>query len=202
MRFNIAGSVPAGATINSASLTLHCSRTNPVVNTYNFSLHRLLADWGEAGSDAGNPGGLGAPAMPGDATWMHRIFNTDLWTAAGGDFAAMASGTQGVGASGASYTWGSTAQMVADVQGWLDSPATNFGWILIGTEASAGSAKEFESRENVLDAQFRPKLTIEYTAEVPAVAGWGLSAMGAALGLTALLVLHARRRGAQPQRGT
>ena len=39
-----------------------------------------------------------------------------------------------VGAIG-QYTW-SSAQMVADVQGWLDNPASNFGWLMLGDEST------------------------------------------------------------------
>jgi hypothetical protein len=52
--------------------------------------------------------------------------------------------------------------MVEDVQGWLDTPSSNFGWILIGPEDSQ-SAKRFDSRENA-NMQSRPMLTVQYTA--------------------------------------
>ena len=60
--FDIADSIPAGSTINSVTLTLHVSRTAPSFAALTVELHRLLADWGEGTSDAGTPGGMGAPA--------------------------------------------------------------------------------------------------------------------------------------------
>ena len=43
--FDIAGNVPAGSIIQSATLTLEMSRT--VVGAMTFDLHRLTSDWGE-----------------------------------------------------------------------------------------------------------------------------------------------------------
>ena len=54
---------------------------------------------------------------------------------AGGDFSGTASASQSVGAIG-QYTW-SSAQMVADVQSWLDTPASNFGWLVLGDESTS-----------------------------------------------------------------
>ncbi len=158
--FDIAANVPAGATINSVSLRLNMSKTLPGSQT--VELRRLTGNWGEGTSDAGGNEGAGAPATTNDATWIHRFFNTSTWTAAGGDFVATVSASVSVG-DVAAYTWGSTAQMVADVQGWLNSPANNFGWIVLGNEAAASSAKRFDTKENLMAAN-RPALTIDYTA--------------------------------------
>lgn len=161
LAFDVAGKIPPGATITSARLTLTMNKT--VVGNQRVRLHRLLADWGEGTSAAGGVGGGGgAPATVGDATWTFRFFNTATWGTAGGEFAAPESAAQTVGGNGA-YTWGSTAAMVADVQGWLDSPTTNFGWIVINVE-STRSAKRFASREV---ASGKPALTIEYTVSTP-----------------------------------
>ena len=86
--------------------------------------------------------GKGDDSEPNDATWIHTFYPGSFWTTPGGDFDATASGSTSVDGEG-SYSWGSTAQMVADVQGWLDTPANNHGWILIGPEdvqAPSGSA--------------------------------------------------------------
>lgn len=48
--FDIAGSVPAGATINSVSLMLNMSRTTS--GPQNVGLHQVLSDWGEGTSAA------------------------------------------------------------------------------------------------------------------------------------------------------
>jgi hypothetical protein len=59
------------------------------------------------------------------------------------------------------YSW-SSAGMVADLQAWLTSPATNYGWIMICNEEGAPSAKRFDTRENPTAAN-RPSLTIRYS---------------------------------------
>jgi hypothetical protein len=52
--------------------------------------------------------------------------------------------------------------MVADLQGWLDSPATNFGWLVFTYEGDFPSAKRWDTRENPTVAN-RPQLTIRYS---------------------------------------
>ncbi len=161
--FDIAGNIPSGATIQSVSLRMNMSRTrSSTVRT--ISLHRLLADWGEGTSDAGGGEGGGAPSTSGDATWIHTFFNTAFWATPGGNFVPTSSASIGVGSTG-SYTWQSTSDLVADVQGWVDNPATNFGWILIGDEETAATSKRFDSRQNAVTAN-RPLLTVTYEMPV------------------------------------
>lgn len=159
LAFDLAGTVPAGAQIQSATLTLNMSKT--ISDAHTVALHRLLADWGEGMSNATGEEGGGAAAASGDATWIHTFFNTQRWTNAGGDFAGSASATQSVAGLG-QYTWASTPEMVADVQSWLDAPAGNFGWLLMGNEQANASAKRFDARENPVIAN-RPVLTVIYT---------------------------------------
>ncbi len=145
MAFDIAGNIPAGSVIENVTLTLEMDRARQS-GAATFDLHRLLADWGEGASNASGQEGGGADSQPGDATWIHTFYSGSFWTTPGGDFDPNVSGTTSVDAVG-SYSWGSTAQMVADVQGWLDSPASNFGWLLKGPEDSV-TAKRFKSRRN------------------------------------------------------
>ncbi|MGH7176545.1 MAG: hypothetical protein ACREJC_04110, partial [Tepidisphaeraceae bacterium] len=98
----------------------------------------------------------------GDATWIHTFFNTQTWTTAGGDFSPTVSSSLNVGTSVQQYTFGSTAQMAADVQAWRDSPDDNFGWILKSDESVSGAAKRFDTRENTTPAN-RPSLSITFT---------------------------------------
>ena len=55
--------------------------------------------------------------------------------------------------------WLATQQ--ADVQGWINNPAANFGWIVQGNEVTLQSVKRFDSRE--AGAATRPQLTVVYT---------------------------------------
>lgn len=157
LAFDLA-SIPAGAIIDSVKLRLLMSQSSSGAQM--IQLRRVLANWGEGASNASEPGGGGVPATTGDATWLHRFFNATRWTNAGGDFATTASASQAVGGNGF-YTWGSTPQMVADVQAWLDTPASNFGWSLLGNEESSMTAKRFDSRE-IPTAANRPTLTVFY----------------------------------------
>lgn len=172
IKFNVAGSIPAGSTINSASLQMYMSRTRAGNQT--VRLHVLLSDWGESTSDAGGNEGGGSLAEDGDATWRYRYYDTITpplgpeWTTMGGDFVATASGSATVGASNGNYTWTTSLGMVAAVQGWLDNSSTNYGWIVIGNESTTGTAKRFNSRHST-NASQRPRLTINYT--LPAATG-------------------------------
>lgn len=170
-QFDVAGSLPAGATVSSASLRLHVSQSRPGSDT--ISLHRVLASWGEGDSDATGSEGLGAEARPGDATWLDRTFGTALWENAGGDFSLTSSAGTSVGGAG-DYTW-SSPQMVRDVQGWFDNPNSNFGWLLMGNEQADQSAVRLDSRENAT-IDFRPVLTVNFTSDNKAPTDINLSA--------------------------
>src|SRR6266446_5247783 len=157
LAFDIAGNIPAGSTITGVSLSLNMSRT-PSDTARIVELHVLLADWGEGTSIAPGEEGDGAPATPNDATWRHRFFDTIFWTNEGGDFSVIVSASQSVGPIG-QYTW-SSAQMVADVQSWLDNATSNFGWLVLGDESTSLTSKRFDTRESASP----PVLTIQYIA--------------------------------------
>ena len=153
------GSIPPRARVARVALTLNMSRTQ--AGPEDVELRKLLADWGEGGSDAPAEEGEGTAADPGDATWLHTFFDTSTWAKPGGDFSDTVSAVVTVGGIG-SYAW-SSERMVADVQGWVDDPASNFGWLLKGNESQGRTAKRFDSKENASDSS-RPTLTVEYVA--------------------------------------
>jgi Ca2+-binding RTX toxin-like protein len=176
MKFDVAGKVPAGATINSVSLTGWVSLTYPdTPGTLNVQLHKVLADWG-AGTLSNGTGRMpGIPwdrATAGDATWLQSFYdsNTALnkWATPGGDFSATTSAVTGFGADGTSGTWSSNAQLVADVQGWLNNPAANFGWLLKSDEIQ--DIGIYIDSAEATNAAHRPTLTIDYTAAAPSLA--------------------------------
>jgi hypothetical protein len=169
LAFDIAAAIPAGSTIQSASLRLTLSRNNG--DTSIGTLSRALANWGEAASDAGDPGGQGTTPLPGDATWLHRFFPTTLWSTPGGDFAPSPSGTTTLPSAPTlgQVTWPSSSGLVADVQHWLDAPASNFGWIVAAASTSDIGARRFFSR-NTTTPSLRPTLTIEFTPPCPCAA--------------------------------
>jgi hypothetical protein len=166
LAFDIAKHIPAGSTIRSVTLSLHVSqspgRAGGPTLPQSFVLHRLTVSWGEGTSNPGPPGGFGAAATLDDATWTYRFWRASPWGTPGGDFDPAESAIALVPVTDdAPVTFGATAAMVANVQGWLDEPATNFGWILIGNEGAERTARRFDSRENRNEA-YRPVLTIEF----------------------------------------
>ena len=166
LAFDVAGSVPAGATIDSVSLSvwenLTFADTTPTVE-----LHKVTTAWGEGNSQ---PRGFMPPygaSQAGDATWIHSNFPNVRWTTAGGDFVSTVSASK-VFAGAGSYSWNTTSQMVADVQSWLSNPSSNFGWLMKGDETKE-SGKLIDTRESTT-ASHRPSLTINYTPALTAAA--------------------------------
>lgn len=161
--FDVAAAIPAGSTITGVQLHMVLVASN--AGFLPVTLHPVLADWGEAGSVAGLGGGGGGPSQPGDATWVHTFSPGSSWSNLGGDFNPTSSATQSVGSSpGANVVWGSTLQLVTDVQSWLDTPSNNFGWMLRAPESGGTSSKKFASREGF----YPPALTIDYLPAVGA----------------------------------
>jgi PEP-CTERM motif len=121
------------------------------------------------------------------------MFGTSSWANAGGDFVAASSGDALVSQSlDSPYRWGSTAAMVADVQSWLDSPSTNFGWLLMGDEVGSQTFRQFYTRE-AQDSRLRPELTIDFTpASVPEPSTLALAGTATLVGL-----MYARWRSRQ-----
>jgi hypothetical protein len=169
--FDIAGNVPAGSIINSATLTLTVTAVPSGGLNSTFDLNRLLASWGEGnGSDHG-----GSPAGVGQATWNNRFGSSGSpWSTPGGDFSPTASASRSIAGLG-SYTFASTAGLVADVQGWLTSPASDFGWVLRSeSEVSGTTIRRFGSRDSGASA---PTLTISYTT-IPEPAALSILGLG------------------------
>jgi hypothetical protein len=176
MEFNIAAgkditdnhTIPAGAIITSVSLSVEDVRS--LNGDQQISLHDMFRDWGEGSSFF--DGGSGAVAVDGDATWLYAFYHGDNsllnqpWSTPGGaigtDYSSAVSGVATDQATGAGHlvTW-SSAQMVADVQNWLNNPGSDFGWMMLGNESDGQTAKRFVSREG-------PGLKDPYTPEVPA----------------------------------
>ncbi|MFN0010540.1 MAG: DNRLRE domain-containing protein [Phycisphaerales bacterium] len=158
LRFDVAAAVPPGMVVATAELRLVATRAAGANNP--MTLHRVLADWGEGASDAGEPGGEGIAAETDDATWINRFFPGQPWAAEGGDFEGTALSTLVVSGVG-THTWPTSPEFVAAVQGWASDPATNFGLIVVGHEVPGGTAKRFSSRESPVEEQ-RPRLLLTF----------------------------------------
>jgi hypothetical protein len=178
--FVLAGKIPAGSIVNSVTLSLTQTKIGPA-GVAAFELHPVTAAWGQ-GTSIGS--GMGGAPTAGDATWNYRFYNTSAWSTPGGDFGPM-SGTTTIGLSDSVYTFSSQPGMVADVQHWLDNPASNFGWVLKAADETLGvvTAREFGSLENGFPVQ--PTLTVNYTVPEPGIV--------ALLGLGTALLIGFRR---------
>ncbi len=201
------GAIPDDATITSAALTLFVDQApNATVRT--FSLFELTEAWTTGTSNAAASPGQGVAAQAGDATWLYRSFPGGgnagaLWSSQGGTFdpAVVASASVGAlsvaGNPASVYTWTGPG-MVASVQGWLDAPDTNFGWILVGNESATQSVKRFVSSDADVDDWLKPNLRLTYdlAPPIPEPSTWALLTGG-------LLLVGAvgRRRRSATSRG-
>ncbi len=139
-------SIPSGAVINSVRLRLTVRMAPQTPANSSFHLHRLLQPWDDL-----------------ESTWPLRLDPDENWGTPGGeegtDYIAMSSGRVPVAEAG-NYTVASTPEMVADLNAWLASPASNHGWLVKTEDESVSfTARRFASMEAlsggpVLEVQF------------------------------------------------
>jgi PEP-CTERM motif len=209
IEFDIAGSLPSNATITSASLSLVLGNVagsggggNPGDPTPRIiRLFDVTTNWAGGTNGVGATSytgtGQGFPPNVGDATWNFSkvtalgspVAGTPWLTpGGGGDFSPTESADTLVSNVLGTYTWGSTAQMVSDVQGWLDGTLSNFGWLL--KNDSEAVPPSFRAFDTTLNPELAPELTVTFDvpAAVPEPSTLGLTALGA------LAILSLRRR--------
>jgi hypothetical protein len=189
-------SIPTNATITGVQLTLTVGQIagsggSGGTSTETIGLFASTRAWGEGTTGASSSiggGGQGSAANPGDATWSSAAFQQTAWTTPGGDFDPTASASLLLAGAtpGVSFTWLSTPQLVSDVQGWLDTPTTNFGWELINAdEHDATTFDAFYSREGMsvagVTANQLPELQVTFTVPEPAAGSLAVVAVLALL---------------------
>lgn len=157
--FDVAKSIPHGATILDATLRMNVSTGRASTGTQTVSLIRAAADWGEGPSDAGNYP-YGTTAQKGDATWIHTFSRNRRWNNPGGDMHGTFSSSTSVAGLG-TYEW-SGADLVADIQEWVDGDVPNFGWFIIGNESIPDTAKYFDSTQHPNPGN-QPLLVVRYS---------------------------------------
>jgi hypothetical protein len=200
LRFDLSA-IPPGSTVTDAVLSLTLVRARADDST--ISLHKLLQPWNEGPSVFTR--GSGVPALPGDVTWLARVFQAtpaQTWNTPGGDFVSTLSAARVVGGVvfpvlSVPYTF-TAPQLQVDVQNWVDQPASNHGWMMFGSVGVSGEriAKAFASREHSVAAE-RPRLTVTFMPSAPAndadipIPPWAVVLLGATLlGVQARLRRH------------
>ncbi|MBU0686673.1 MAG: DNRLRE domain-containing protein [Candidatus Margulisbacteria bacterium] len=143
-------SIPINATVTSATLELYVYATGGF--DYVVNLHRIqqspVRDWQES-----------------SVTWNNYKTGT-AWSSGGGDYSSTISGTVIWGGGPPYAKWGTfeSTQLVNDVQSFISTPATNFGWLVKGSDEAVGSSyyAYFYSNDEPTQTTKRPKLSITY----------------------------------------
>jgi hypothetical protein len=133
--------------------------------------------------------GRASPPNPGNVTWNFAEYNTVPWNSpsGGGDFVSTESGADAVinQKLNTAYIWGSTARMVSDVQGWLDGPLSNSGWLLRNdSETTPTTFRAFYTREGAIEQgvpQFAPELIVSFVTPVSVPEPTAIVLLGSAL---------------------
>jgi hypothetical protein len=162
-RFDLSA-IPPGSQIHAVTLTFTVVRapTQAAPQPSFFALHRMRVPWAEGNKFSA----LGAPAGPDEPTWNARAHGAAPWSAPGAtaptDFNGAASGVTATAVTGlGDYAFPSSTGLVADVQAWVNDPATNHGWILISQgEGVSATARRLGAREDSLAA---PRLVVDFS---------------------------------------
>jgi hypothetical protein len=143
-------SVPAGATITLANLSLYYYSDeiqNPVGRTY--KAYRVTGhNWTESG-----------------VCW-NKYDLTHSWTTAGGDYSTIAGGSAIVPANIGWMTW----TVTGIVQSWKNGTNSNHGFLIRDNSEDAsglGYECDFRTKDYTGDITKRPKLYVEYTTNWP-----------------------------------
>lgn len=156
-------SVPAGATLTAATLSLFEQSVGTEIgaNVFTARIKRLLRNWVEA-----------------EATWnIYSIGNN--WSVAGGS-----SGSDYSATDSATWTYKSpalnafrdfaTAQILTDVSNFVSGAVSNFGWLLIGDQPPEQQGQrdtdDLSSSDHATAGQ-RPKLAVVYSFVAQSFAG-------------------------------
>jgi hypothetical protein len=178
--------IPANATISEAHVSLAVvERPDPDQHggpiPSNFGLYRMLVSWGEGSGSAK----AGSPARFGEATWTSRFYPLVTWDSPGGtagvDYLDSPSSSTAVDDKNVVYVFQSTTALLEDVQTWVNTPETNFGYMLISdNEFTPGTGRRFASTESGLSVALpAPTLSVDYVVPEPS-AGWlaGIALIG------------------------
>ena len=146
IKFNLAGEIPVGSTVQSAVLELRTSTRNYAYDMY-VPAYKVLKSWEETEATWYNPTLSGVWDMPGAEGYGDRSHNP-AFTATVGDVEKWVQWT-----------------LTGVVQDWVSDPSSNHGVILIGNVVTQTVRYTFYDSE-VGAVSLRPKLSVTYL-EVP-----------------------------------
>lgn len=156
LQFEVAGRVPLGARVTSATLTFTLVREPLAPEDSLFQLRKVLRPWTET-----------------EVTWSVPVKGAPPWDGPGcagaKDLSPVVSGSVAISIPGV-YVIPSTPGMVADVQGWLDDPSANHGWLLRSETEAPFTARHIATRESGAAA---PVLMVEFVP-APVLRDWAL----------------------------
>jgi len=144
VKFDVS-SIPSGTVITNATLWLYSF--NPVQvkgSTGFYGAYRLTQDWNELTS-----------------TWNVP------WTTSGGDFEGVPDATAPKQSATAAPCWYSF-DVTARVQGWINAPSGNYGWLIKCTDEMLHNQDEFYALDTA-NASYRPKLVVTDLSAGPAL---------------------------------
>ena len=154
-------SIPQGSEIVAARLNMFRWELGGPGNS--LRVFRLLEDWGEGSSGAGEdctppPRQFGKPPTDGASNWTYRFVPSAPWQTPGGTFRDAYSDSEIVQPA-VSRVGLMSAGITSDVRDWVRDPSSNHGWILLGDEMELGTGMRFSSRQDTV-ASNEPSLTL------------------------------------------
>jgi hypothetical protein len=185
MAFNVS-SIPAGATVTGATLDLYVGMVagSAGSNVTNFGPLRTIGVYGESqawGASTNSVGatsfgghGQGFPANAGDATWNDAMSPSTAWSAGTpanitGSSVALATTANIPGTDGLEVQW-SSAALTAEVQGWLNTPTSDNGLVLVNADSTDPQTfLAFWGAQGAANAGngLAPDLAVTYTVPEP-----------------------------------
>jgi hypothetical protein len=190
LAFNVSG-IPSDATITGVTLDLYIgivagSGGGSAMNSGSprtISLYDESQAWGASANASGASSfgghGGGSPANNGDATWFDAAYNSNssMATAWSTGFPANITGssvalatTSGIpGTNSAEVQW-SSAALITEIQGWVDTPTSNNGLAVVNANSSSSqSFLGFWGAQGAANAGngFAPDLAVTYVVPEP-----------------------------------